>query len=311
MSTISLSDVKNTLDNIVPVYIIVGFFLYILTYFFRTLRFYLLLNKEVKIFDLFSIVCLHNFFNSLFPARSGELSYVLLLKKIHNRNLSDGIATLVVSRFFDFFCIGLFFILIVLSLQKISESIVITMYFTIFALIGAFIFFILLKEIDSKRGVFIFGFLNNGYIGKNKYLSYFILKMREIYNQVMLISKKGGFFILSLILTSMFIWSIQYCMMYYIALSMQINIGLIPILFAVSFTFLTSLLPVQGIAGFGTTEAGWALGFILMGLSHEQAISTGIGFHLILILFFTILGLWGLIGLQISRYKKAGYVNSN
>ena len=60
MSTISLSDVKNTLDNIVPVYIIVGF-LYILTYFFRTLRFYLLLNKEVKIFDLFSIVCLHNF----------------------------------------------------------------------------------------------------------------------------------------------------------------------------------------------------------------------------------------------------------
>jgi len=44
---------------------------------------------------------------------------------------------------------------------------------------------------------------------------------------------------------------------------------------------LANVLPVNSFGSFGTLEAGWSGGFVLVGMSPQDAITTGFGYHLI------------------------------
>lgn len=79
LSQINLSDITTTLTSIDPIYIITGFILYLSSYFFRALRFHILLNNKVSIKHLFSIVCVHNMANNILPARTGEVFVMCIL----------------------------------------------------------------------------------------------------------------------------------------------------------------------------------------------------------------------------------------
>ncbi|WP_269849783.1 lysylphosphatidylglycerol synthase transmembrane domain-containing protein [Methanosarcina horonobensis] len=98
-----------TIKNIDKTYLVLGFFLYVLSYLLRGLRFHILLDKKISLTDLFHIVCVHNMVNSILPARSGELSYIYILKKYHDKSTGEGVATLMVARVLDFITISLLF----------------------------------------------------------------------------------------------------------------------------------------------------------------------------------------------------------
>ncbi len=59
LSQIQIADIITTLAGIDPLYLIAGFVLYVCSYFFRALRFYILLNRDVGLRDMFNIVCVH------------------------------------------------------------------------------------------------------------------------------------------------------------------------------------------------------------------------------------------------------------
>ena len=59
LSQIQIADIITTLAGIDPLYLIAGFVLYACSYVFRALRFYILLDGEVGLRDLFNIVCVH------------------------------------------------------------------------------------------------------------------------------------------------------------------------------------------------------------------------------------------------------------
>ena len=121
LSQISIGDITKTLTDIEPSYIIVGFVLYIFSYFFRALRFRILLNKKLSIKDLFSIVCVHNMANNILPARTGEVSYVYLSKKLHNVSVGEGVASLAVARMFDFITICFLFFVSTILIRDLPE----------------------------------------------------------------------------------------------------------------------------------------------------------------------------------------------
>lgn len=56
---------------------------------------------------------------------------------------------------------------------------------------------------------------------------------------------------------------------------------------------LSNLLPINSFAGFGTQEAGWVVGFGLLGIDRELAFSTGVSSHLVQLLNTIVLGLAG------------------
>jgi glycosyltransferase 2 family protein len=301
---ISILDIISTFSSIHPLYLFVGFMLYSASYYFRTLRFHILLNYEVSIKDLFYIECIHNMMNNLLPARTGELSYIYFLKTEQNKTTGEGLATLVIARIFDFIIISIFFLLFFLFIKNLMTD------FSILLEIGLlFLFFMvaLLFGLLFYGNAFLkiikkwahYGNCKKYRIGDN------IIKKSEETVECFEKFKTGNIrMYTSVIIVSIGIWILSYSLFYLIAISMGIHLELVQILFASSFAVFSTMLPIQGIAGFGTMEAGWALGFIAIGIPSEVAINTGFGFHLIFLFFTIILGIFGYVNIYLARKVK-------
>ena len=302
---INLGDVISTIQNINPIYLISGFFLYLGTYIFRAWRFHILLNEEVSIKDLFSIECVHNMLNNLLPARTGELSYIYLLKTEQNRTTGEALGTLIIARIFDFIIITIFFLLLFCLLRDLTQSFMVLVFFGIIflvlmiAIIIGLLFYGEAMLIRLKKILVFFDF-NIIQIG-----TYISTKCEETIFCFNSFKARKTSDHLSVFSLSLGIWSFSYLLFYLIALSMNIDLGYIPILFASSFAVFSTVLPIQGIGGFGTMEGGWALGFIAMGIPKEIAISTGFGFHLIILMYTLFLGVLGYVKIFLTRKKKS------
>jgi uncharacterized membrane protein YbhN (UPF0104 family) len=85
-------------------------------------------------------------------------------------------------------------------------------------------------------------------------------------------------------------WLINYAVFHVILL----GIGLTPTFFdtvvSVTFASLASVLPINSVGNFGTQEAGWATGLILLGYSKEIAITSGFATHLLTLAYMLLLG---------------------
>ena len=290
LSQIEITDVLDTLTGIEPVYLVAGFGLYVLSYLFRALRFHILLNREVGIKDLFNIVCIHNMVNSLLPARTGELSYVYLLKKRHNKTAGAGAATLITARLFDMITILMLFFISTLFVStrfdmvaEVRWMIIVLMFMVVLVLIitisQGHTFVILLRKIANHLGM-----------GEVRILDYVFRKMDEATESFSDMHRDT--FAWSA-LVSIVLWLVLYSVNYTLIIAMGIDMPFWIVLFSSTFAFITTILPVQGIGGFGTIEGGWAIGFIAVGMSKEFAISSGFSVHIIVISYILILGLIG------------------
>lgn len=74
----------------------------------------------------------------------------------------------------------------------------------------------------------------------------------------------------------------------------------------VSFAESSSILSVYSLAGFGTIELAWAVGFLLMGLSRADAVLSGFTAHLVIVAFFLALGLGGWALVRRTSHAKVG-----
>ena len=67
----------------------------------------------------------------------------------------------------------------------------------------------------------------------------------------------------------------------------------------------SGFLPVSGIGSFGALEAGWALGFVLVGLETPIAVATAFGFSIVTLVYAALFGLVGWIWLgALSRQRR-------
>jgi uncharacterized protein (TIRG00374 family) len=297
---INLEDVITTLKNINPLYLIAGFILYTFSYFFRAWRFYILLNAEVGIRDLFNIECVHNAINSLLPARAGELSYIYLLKKINNKTTGEGIATLVVSRIFDFIALIFLFFIATVMVKDIPTNIIAVLWiiagFTLFLVI----ILVLLLTTGKKFVILIQKTAEKLHIENNRGVNYLVRKGFETVESLDKIRMKKS--MPALMASSLLIWGVNYFLVYLLMAGLNFQISLLFVVLGGTFIVLTSILPIQGIAGFGTTETVWTLVFVPLGLSVDQAIISGFCFHIIMILYFSVLGIYGAI--KIKAWKN-------
>lgn len=301
---ISPNDIISTLLAINPVFVLAGFVLYIWMYFLRAWRFHILLNNEVTTRDLFSIECVHNMLNNLLPARTGELSYVYLLKTEHTKTTGDALGTLIIARIFDFIIITIFFLLLFLFIGDLAPGFMTVVVIGIVFLLSMVVLLIgLLSWGDS---ILLRVKKLSGYIDfKRIRLGTYIVKKSEETLACFRTYKAGKIHRhLSVILLSAGIWASTYLLFYLIALSMNIGLGSVQILFASSFVVFSSVLPIQGIGGFGTVEGGWALGFIAVGAAKDVAINTGFGYHLIILVYTIFLGTLGYLKISRSRKRK-------
>lgn len=291
LSQINMGDVGALLIKIKPMYFFAGFVMIAFGYLVRSLRFYILLNREVGLKNLFSIVCIHNMAISIFPMRSGELSYIYFLTKRHNRTVGEGAATLIVARLLDIITISLLFFISTILISNNPDTLYRTLQVIGFLLFGLVLILILLMYYGN-RFISILRIISLYLrIGKINIVNYVFRQMDEIVKSLNCISRNQ--FIWSVFL-SFLIWIILYIVNYIMVIAMGIDISFYKYFLAITIFFMTPIIPVQGIGGFGTLEGGWTIGFMAVGIPKEIAISTGFLAHIIGIFYSLILFLIGI-----------------
>ena len=287
LSQIRIEDLITTIKNVNKTYLILGFFLYACSYFIRGLRFHILLNKKISITDLFHVVCVHNMVNSILPARSGELSYIYILKKYYDTSAGEGVATLMVSRVLDFIIISLLFFVSSLFVNNLPEIFANTIWLVVsFTTLLTIFLLILLYAgeifLSVANAIFITFKLN-----KNVSVNFFLGKTKEVVDSFKNIKNNGK--MMELCIITFIIWLTLYILNYALVKSLGINIGFFEVLLGYTFVVLMSILPFQGLGGFGTVEIGWTIGFIGIGMTKEIAINSGIVVHIVGIVYYLLL----------------------
>jgi uncharacterized membrane protein YbhN (UPF0104 family) len=101
------------------------------------------------------------------------------------------------------------------------------------------------------------------------------------------------------------LWLLTFGGFFAIMRSFSLPVGVSQTVLGSTAAVVTGFLPIGGIGNFGTLEAGWALGFALVGLEQEQAVASGFGVSLTTFSYAALLGLLGWIGLARAGGRKA------
>lgn len=270
---------------------------FIVNYVLRTLRFQALIcTHPVPFFGLMGVTCLHGVFNYLMPAKIGEFSYLFLLNRRLRIPVTEGTATLLVARFFDFATIALCLPAVVVTLWQRLPARVAYVALAFCGIVFALGFgsLWLLRRRDETNST-----PSQHAETKNRWLNRLLQLWRDLLRGLRSIDRQGQYW--HLLLLTAGIWLCVYTNYYFIVLSL----GYYPTYFqmvAVSVIMVPlTLLPLQGVANVGTHEAGWVAAFSLFGQSQEVSLAIAAGSHIILLTFVLVIGLVGMISSLAGR----------
>jgi glycosyltransferase 2 family protein len=302
LSKINLKDIPGVISNIPFQDIILAFCLYAVSVFFKAFRFKVILRNKIKLGQIFGIVSLYMFFANILPMRAGELSYMYLLKKETDTPETKSFASLIAGAIADAVLLFVGMVVVVwhlrtelanrsmellvsdfikLWIQKLASSKLLIVIFLLVIIIG----FVLIRYVLKKR--------------KPKTLGLIKTKVIEIFRE--LGSVRFDVRLLAIILSSIFIIVLRFSTQWYLVRSMGLSINIWQFSFAILFGVLFSLVPIHGPAGFGTVEAPWVLALAYLNVPEKDAITSGFSLHIIIILFCSIMGLFGAISLKKIR----------
>lgn len=296
LSQISIKDIIDTLFSLNPFILAAGFSLYACTYLLRAFRFSLLLNRVIGIRDVFPIVCVHGLMVNLLPSRAGEVSYIYLLKKIHGRTTGEGVATLVVARIFDFIVLILLLFTAGLFIHNVPDAFLDFMWvisIVLFTLMGILISLLYYGERVVQLLYTVFQHFN---LENTKPARFIFRNGDEIIHNFQSINFKRDGPLVCLI--SVLIWLASYTNFYFILLGLGIIIPFQNFIFGAVLILLAGVIPTPNIAGFGTGQAIFTLVFVPLGIPLESAIVSAFSWHIILIVFTLILGIFGTVILK-------------
>jgi len=249
-------------------------------------------SQKIGFFDLFSIIGLHNMYNRVLPFRTGEISYVYLLRKKEDLPLTEGTATLLVARIFDYIMISFLFLISTLFLYRtlstnIKTLTLIISLFLLFSFLTLFYLSLLGNKATNIIGIILgkLGFLKATLIEK------IMTKGQEMVKSFQIISSRKTY--LQTFLASLALWISMFYFLQIIMTGMGIRIDLLSVIIGSTLAILTNVLPVNSIAGFGTIEAGWTIGYMMLGYNKDVAISSAFLVHLFILfcaLFYGLLG---------------------
>ncbi len=290
---IDLNEALSLLLSITPIWLLIGFVFYSLGYLLRSIRFSFLLEGKVRVRDMFPIVCVHYLTNNILPARTGELSYVYLVRKLGGVSASEGLSTLIIARFFDFMSITFLFIVSAFMAEDVPPVVGDAIYYVSIAaclLVAVFVFLVYRSDtfIPLLEGV-IHG------TRLHRFNAVVFIQSRIIETLTNLRVLKSRRLIFHSIWSSILIWSCIYLMTYSVMEGMGFKYSVFLVVLGSTLSVFSNILPIPSLGGFGVYEGAWALAFISLGLESGAAIASGLGVHVVFISYMTLLGVYGLL----------------
>lgn len=278
----------------------ISFGIYLVNYWLRTMRFQSLLNLGfISRWALFGVTGLYGMNLYLMPAKLGEATYPLLLKNRFRVSLTEGTATLIVARIFDFFTIALFLpVVLVVFWRQLHPWIIIgSIFFITIVICGIFL---LLWFLRSQSGV--------AKIKQEQRLTQPLIKklvriLDRLVASLQVIDKSNRY--LAVFIQTLCIWLCVYLNFYFLVISLGQTLSFFHIIVVSIIMVPITLIPVQGFANLGTHEIGWTAAFAFFGYSESTALTIAFSTHILLLVEVLILGFLGLFILNIVGTPKS------
>jgi uncharacterized protein (TIRG00374 family) len=262
-------------------HLILGVLAYLVGLLLRALRYRVLLNRPPGLWPLLQVTQVRNMLADLLPARIGTLSYVYLAVRRFGADFGDALSSFFSVFFLDMAALAPLFALAVLSLgKKTSPSSIAG-----FALLGGLLLAAAVGALALlPLGLRILERLTAGREGR------WIQKARKALTEMasqyeLLLRRRALWPAFGL---SIGVRLAKYTGWYFLLLAVITNHPDAPAsvpfpraLIGVLSAEFSSALPLGGLAGFGTYEAAWALGFGAIGFSASLAAASGFATHLI------------------------------
>ena len=282
--------VLNTFANLNLAWILLAFSVYLVNYYLRAIRFKSLLELEnIPFRQLLGVTNLYGMYLYLMPAKFGEITFPVLLKRRLGIDLSVSTGSLIVARVFDFFTIALILPVVLLSYWNlVTLTIRLVIVFFCMLIFGICIFFIwMLRHPDT-----ILPRLEKTH-SSNMTLNKFIDFVTRIYKSVQTVDQRNKY--LELLLLTLGIWLCINTNFFLITLGISYSFSFFQIVVVSIIMIPLTLFPIQGFANLGAHELGWITAFTLFNYTYQDALNIAVSSHIVYVFFVLLLGLSGIL----------------
>ena len=318
LKEIDIQQIPQTLSRLSIKALLIGFTCYCVLVLAKTLRFRALLNLDSSVYRIFPILALHTFWGNILPMRTGDVSYVYLMQRRQKVDATQGIASLLVASLMDLILlIGLVVSTLWLLRDALPDSFTVTLlYFSLFligsVLIAGFIFVSVAPNVCMRFAelcasvcmrfaeLYASSLLRlerhsiSWVVNKGLHiLSWVISKGLHILQELTAFRSNRRF--LEVWAYSVMCIVIRFGFQCYLVVEMGVDVPITEALFALAFTNVFNLLPVQTIGNFGTTEFPFVWLLTHFGTSVEVATVTGFSLHILILIYCLPLGVYGFL----------------
>lgn len=301
----------------VPVWSLTGaLVIYLLLNFFRYLRFRALLAGTGFPFSImYPIVLYHNLLVRVLPFKTGEVSYVVLLRQYLNQPLRDGVSSLVLARLFELLMVVLAAStsLLLTGSMALDGEVAIQREVALPLLFAGMVVFVALLYYAGTLLHLALRIVQRITFGRGRLeplaaaLNTRVAPLAASFDRV----RQPRTFFTTLIL-SVFTYSMSVSFNVILLRGIGVNIDMALLLGIISIVMLAEALPLATISGFGMIEGGWALGLVgFAGFDVGQAASIGFFLHGCQLVAAAASGLTGYLWLQANRTTKHQEIGIN
>ena len=242
---------------------------------------------------MLAISAAHNLAAYVLPAKTGELTLVMYLRAHAAVPSSSGLAALLVSRLLDLATLCLCLALATLHLLLTRPQMPRWLFALAPVLLCVAALLMLLSarsDVLVRSGSWIARLLGAGRWQLGQKL---LVRAEELSGALRLAPAGRALWIAAAQSLAMWLGIFVFYAILARGMGMSADLGLSEYAFGSSLAVLTNLLPINAFAGFGTQEGGWVMGFVLIGVPRDLALSTGLGVHLAQLASTVVLGILG------------------
>jgi hypothetical protein len=280
------------------------FLIYQTTQAFRALRLWGALpgaSRPGRI-TLWGIVSIHQLLNHIMPLRLGELSLPLLLKRFSPVNSSAAVAALVIVRLQEIFVLALIFLVAAAQLGRMTTSGHRIEWLTmgVLSIFGLLVLRAALPAIIRGLGRLMHRF--EQHLPRRgdalRRIDRFLQELSRHLSIHFPWHKQIWFFLLTL-----GIWLNTFFLFHEMLRMSGLHLRFTQTIVGSAFANLTQALPINTIGSFGSMEAGWTLGFSLLGIDAGTALATGLAMHVLIVGFLAVSAMvsWGALNTHARR----------
>ena len=243
----------------------------------RAYRYHLLIGRFVGFVPIVLVTAARNFLVDLLPARIGSLSYVVLLTRRFGAPLEPVLSSFVVTFFYDLFAMTLLIgVAVAFELRRFESGPALA---GVAAVLGLGVVLVFLRLAPTLR-------LAAAWLRNRPRLAPFAGRLEATAGEIEQTGGTGR--TLGLLGISFVIRLLKFAAYWALLLGVvreqNVTAAALPfwrVFLGIAGAELSATLPIHGIAGIGTYETAWAVGFQELGVPWRVAILSGFATHLL------------------------------